>query len=128
MTSDQSYDSLQQMLECCRKMQELLKNDVELFGSNNLALIEESNTIKAELLSKLNSLAAGTKINTDNIADESSSLLAELRSEVMTCYKYITTNSNIVFYQMQQIKEIWDKLATRKSENYTYDQNGNTVK
>jgi len=132
--------SLKEMLHCCKEIQLLLHKDKDCFSHHQLNLIDLSNQKKVELLNKLNILVNDLHTN-EKASDlwskiaknhqefipvedvELQQLMQELKSEILTCYKYIGVNSHIVFTNLQQLKEIWDKLLACKS-NDIYDNKG----
>ncbi len=126
---------LKEMLQCCQDIQEILKNDKDYFIKNDLASIEKSNIKKKELLEKLNFLSVNmnsrdqSKDLFERVASaaqqEVTSLAEKLKIEIAACYKSIIINSTIVFSNLQQLKEIWDKLASYNSNNNcVYDGKG----
>lgn len=135
--------SLKQMVRCCQEMHQLMENDRSNFERNRLDLIDESNQQKNILISKLSVLVEELNSrypdgliknyiqNANNLTSaaqhEILNVIDELKSEITKCYKYITINSNIVFFNLQQIKEIWDKLLACKP-TVVYDRAGLTVK
>lgn len=143
-TSDNTlFLTLKQMVRCCQDIQALLEADKDHFIQNHLTLIEESNKKKSELIVKLDVLA--NELNgrhpdglmkrigqnkTDLTSaghDELASVVEELKAEVNKCYKYISINSNIVFTNLQQLKEMWDKIVVCKPGD-VYDHTGSTVR
>lgn len=134
--------SVRQMLDCCREIQNLLQHDKEYFTENQLDKVNESNQRKAELLDKLNLLAVEvnskkqlTSLFNDTLQDvnqplsgtqsELRTLVGELREEISNCYKYVVINSGIVFANLQQLKNIWDRmLACKTDDTCVYDNKG----
>ena len=130
--------SLRQMLDCCKEIQNLLQHDKEYFTENQLDKVNESNQKKAALLDKLNLLAvevnskkqlttlfndAAQEVNQPQ--SELRTLVSELKEEISNCYKYVVVNSGIVFANLQQLKNIWDKmLACKSSDTCVYDNKG----
>lgn len=141
--------ALKQMIKYCQEIRELLKNDKDYFTKNKLSNLEESNKKKIELIDELNFLADDISISrlqdqtggflqkiendaTNLDPQAKSELMAtinELKAEISECYKFIVSNSNIVFANIQVLKDIWDKLLSCKTGiDYIYDHTGTTVK
>lgn len=138
--------ALKNMITCCRDIQGFLVKDQMEFGQNNLAVIEESNRKKVELLEKLNFLIENIsrhcfthkqgnfikKIEHDLIhqldAEKQKELrlvVQELQFELNKCYNNIIKNIDLVFSNIKQFKEIWDKLLAGKLQmESTYDRMG----
>lgn len=140
---EQAYrSSIQEMLQCCRDIQLLLTEDKNIFSQQNLPSLEKSNQQKMELLTKIGALAEYIKMqHLQNIAVDATSgkeilpassmsteiqtLLSDLKAEIALCYKSIMTNSTIVFTNLQQLKEVWDKLLSyNASSDCLYDDKG----
>lgn len=122
-------DSLKEMIQHCKNIQILLETDRNHFSNNDLKSLEESNVKKAELINQLNQLV--TQVDTHEIKSKTDidSIINQLKTEVNQCYKLLAVNNNIVFTNMQQLKEIWDKLAVQqRTAESIYDHNGCTVK
>lgn len=125
--------TLKQMVRRCQEMGQLLEDDKNHFTQNQFKLIQESNKKKADLITQLGVLA--NELNThhpDGFAkkvehQEVHSVIEELKSEITKCYKQISLNSSIVFINLQQLKQIWDKLLESKPSEL-YNRSGNGVR
>ncbi len=122
--------AIKEMLRCCKEIQLLLRNDKDYFSKNQLTHVDNSNQKKAELLHQLNSLT--TQLSSDHqsasmwnkLQQTQQDLLQELKTEILACYQYLMVNSGIVFANLQQLKDIWDKLLACKPKEPIYDRNG----
>ena len=117
---------IKEMISRCQEIRELLVNDQQHFGKNDLDALEASNKKKGEMLDYLNYLARDfNQVNDINgmSTPELQNLIENLKTEIATCYESIVINNQVVYANMQQIKEVWDKLLTRK-ESDVYEKNG----
>lgn len=122
--------NIKEMVNCCREIQLLLRKDKDFFSQNQIGLVDDSNQKKAELLNRLNNLT--TEISSSSQATalwsklkaSQQNLLEELRTEVLACYQYLTINSGIVFANLNQLKNIWDKLVALQPKTSTYNDQG----
>ena len=128
--------SLKQMLELCQRIQTLLRDDRERFRKNDLPAIEESNKVKTELIGHLTAMINDSN---DEIARYSTRLalddhlldknevelkyvIKELKAEASKCYEQIFVNSEVVFSNMQLLKNIWEEIiANRDDDSSVYD-------
>ena len=126
------YKGKQIITVLTRQEKQQLKKDKKNFSKNDLPAIEESNRRKSEVLQLLNTLAESIS-QPDQSASELGSesqqelndLAKELKSEIAACYKYIATNSTVVFANLQQLKELRDKLSSNCSvAQGVYDDKG----
>jgi hypothetical protein len=129
--------SLNEMYNYCQEIHTLLKSDVDYFNKNSFELIAESNKKKTDIMTKLAVLTShlsmtypdGLKqqIEKSTAQDEMTATIDRLNAEVKECNNFITTNSQIVFSNLQTLKDIWDGLAAAKKQNNVYDQTGSIV-
>ena len=128
---------LNKMIQCCEKVRELLKSDKEYFAKNNFSTLTESNKNKMAILNQLNTLTnefleiKQTYVAEMNPADKTivQTKLDYLKQEVLDCYKCISTNSSVVFTNLQQLKNVWDTvLAYKENNNNLYDGKGSVNK
>jgi hypothetical protein len=120
----------------CAEIHTLLNNDVEYFKKNSFDLIDKSNQSKIVVMEKLAALANQIstaypeglthQVKQSAAPDELTNMIDRLNREVEECSNFITNNSQIVFSNLQMLKEIWDKLAA-SNQNNLYDQSGNIV-
>ncbi len=146
--TDSLVRSLKEVVQCCQDMQGLLQADYAHFTKNDLAALEQNNQNKAELISQLSTLMDQLNVHyakdhpggfLEQVEADISSLdpaaqkevgsaLGDLKSEIAKCYHSILTNSHIVFANLRQLKELWDKLLAREpSMACVYDQKGHTT-
>ena len=141
------YASLKKMVMHCQDMQELLETDIDSFSKNDLASVGESNKRKAHIIGQLNASLSElnmirAKYNASGFMDAIEKTVARsetktkqemqktvntLKKELTRCYKYLLMNNNIVFANMQQLKDIWDQLLDCSNDmSCVYDHMGNT--
>ncbi|RDI39972.1 hypothetical protein [Aquicella lusitana] len=135
--------TLNEMLACCREIHHLLKDDNNHFKNDQFDLVDQSNAKKLELTEKIKRLVnqldvKDQKYLMEKVAgnapqssghDEIQIAVNQLNEEIMNCYKHIVVNSNIVFSNLQMIKEIGDKLIELKSgKQITYNEAGSIEK
>lgn len=132
---DKSISSLMHLLKDmsirCQDIRELLSLDKLYFSNNNLNGLEESNIKKVDAINQLSILAQELKSNVDIdklTSPELQNSVANLKSEIAACYDLIVTNNDIVFTNMQQLKEIWDRVVQQTSTDTVYDHTGSTQK
>lgn len=139
--------SLKQMTKYCRDIQELLDADKAHFSKNALSNISDSNNSKAIILEKLTALINEINANSEhnqsgNFLDsieknadgydrptksEITSAINELKSEIAIAYQSLATNSKIIFSNIQQLHNIWEKLSVCRSQiECVYDHKGST--
>ncbi|MEO8400443.1 MAG: hypothetical protein ABI597_01435 [Gammaproteobacteria bacterium] len=140
-TDHPQLSSLTQILKHCQSIRDLLQDDQKHFSTNKLNSLETNNLKKAELLNKLNNLLNDMQVYSATYGQQSTAnsaatlqassqkIMAELKAEIAVCYKYIVTNSHVIVANLQQLKEIWDKLSAFKSgSDCVYDKNGSITK
>jgi hypothetical protein len=126
----QIQDVLIDMRAHCKEIRALLEKDKNYFHENNFASLNESNTKKIDIINQLNEMAAylsRQKLLIENVTPLNP-LVADIKAEIAHCYNHIMINTSVVFANMQQLKEICDKLTSCKQGLETvYDKTGNTV-
>ena len=126
----EQYDpllSLKELLTRCQNIKKLLHDDQSLFSANKLDLLDASNAKKLDLLHQVQELTnhIQAKQHSSSSSTDAKNLLAQLKTEIMECYQYIMTNSQVVFGNLQQLKDILDKLSAFKaSAEGIYDGKG----
>jgi hypothetical protein len=128
------------VIQYCQNIQVLLEKDKTHFGDNNLKLLAESNQDKSLVLDKLSVTVSelqnhlqrhhqGESFNTLEKIPAYSEIIKKLKSELNKCYQSLTVNNHIVFANLNQLKDIWDKLLSSKIEaNGMYDHTGSINK
>ncbi len=134
--------TLKEMLNDCKQVYVLLKNDGSFFSKNEFDSIENSNIQKmafiGNLTNALNKLQTTyptgflkkIKESTSNspVENEIRELSDQLHKEIVNCYKYIEVNSSIIYTNLKMLKDIWDKVIKLQSDTNVYDVSGNIVK
>lgn len=121
--------SLMEMVRYCREIRILLDNDITSFSTDNLEALEVNNKKKSDVIERLNSMAKALHKNDVENDAELSGIVNELKMEVKDCFKSIVMNNNIVNANMNQLREIWDKVLSHKqSTEGLYDNAGCTLK
>jgi len=154
MQSDQTLVvSLKQMVQYCHSIQQSLELDQEYFRKNDMARISKSTEDKAQLIERMTNLTNDLKSDLKYMgpANKSGDILAalenysarpdtrekreintlvrELKSVIEKCHQYLLTNSKVVYTNMSNLKNTWDKLlACQSDSNCLYDHKGNTGK
>jgi|GEM_PF-5215310 hypothetical protein len=146
-SSNEFVSALKQMTTYCRKIKELLDYDQIHFSSNAITSISDSNHQKTILLEKLTTLI--NEINSSispalsdgfldaiekhaenfdaHIKTEIMAALNELKSEIQAAYQFLSTNSKIIFTNIKQLHNFWEKLSACSSRNEcVYDHKGST--
>lgn len=140
--------SLKQMVNYCKEIQELLKNDTDHFSKAEISAIEESNHHKTHLLDNLSHLLnelsshtlkhksgnfleaieqAGANMN-EAARSELKAHIQELKLHLAACYESLIINSKVIYTNIHQLKALWDKLLNCRSEiNVVYDNRGATT-
>lgn len=133
--------TLGQLVKACQYLQEMLEKDRLHFDKRAIRSIEESNEKKLANLDKMNKLVNELKNEypehfskileqdqqsvTAEMRTELNSMISNLKKEIGSCAKLMSVNGQIISSNLQQIKEIWDKVASFKaSYNDTYDHTG----
>lgn len=132
--SNSKLANLKQMLLCCQEIRELLQADKDSFVQNDFAVLDQSNRQKTEILGHLSRLTNEVNMYVHERANvteedpeqaECNTVLDALKTEISACYKHIVINSQIVAFNLQQIKDIWDKLAASQAAAHcVYDDKG----
>lgn len=125
-----------QMIHYSQEIFLLLKKDVDFFDKNQFSALADSNQKKTELTAKLSALAEklmstcpnglGNYIEHSSAKNEINVLADQLNNLVKDCNKYISANSDLVFVNLQILKDVWDKLSA-KSQNNIYDEAGKII-
>lgn len=123
----------QEMLQLCQAMQALLEQDATYFVHNQLPDIEASNQKKLHLIEQLNNLLKQLQMHyPQSMLQENvllpSSVAAALKAEVNKCYKHITLNSELIFTNLNLLKEVWDGLLAARNESHVYERAGQVNK
>ena len=147
MEENPLHVSLKKMVAQCQEMQKLLDHDIQSFSKNDLTTVAESNKRKTAIIGQLNAvmqeinfirmkydassvndIIEKVTLRTDTkLREQMQGTLQTLKNELSKAYKSLLTNSNIVFTNMQQLKDIWDQLLLCSNEmSCVYDQSGNT--
>lgn len=127
--------ALIEMTEHCQQMQTLLAQDKNQFGKNDLSKMTASNQEKTILIEKINALLHKIGLSQSKHIDSADSdnktlfqmqnRLAELKSEITKCYQSVIVNNNIVHANLQNLKDIWDRLTANQSDKVcVYDHPG----
>jgi hypothetical protein len=128
------------VIKYCQNIQALLEKDKTHFGDNNLKLLAESNKDKSLILEKLSVVVSelqshlqqyhrGESFNTLERIPAYSDMIKKLKLELNKCYQSLTVNNHIVFANLNQLKDIWDKLlSSQKETDGVYDHTGSINK
>jgi hypothetical protein len=143
------YTTLKNMIVQCKEMQTLLQTDINSFSKNDLAAVGESNKKKSAVIAQLKNLVS--ELNNIKMRENAGSFseavdkqlihadaptrnsvrtqIETLKIELTKCYQYLLTNNNVVFANIQHLKDIWDQLIACGSQmSQVYDHMGNTQK
>ena len=126
-SSELLVPSLKELTKYCHDLQEILKNDKDVFASNDISNMEVSNKQKMELIEKINLIARDIRASGVNLAKqkEVQDVVSELKEEINECYGYIMLNSNMVYSNLARLKIVWDRLAACNLKmNCIYDHTG----
>lgn len=126
---DEMAPSLKKMIDYCHEINDLLRLDITYFSEDNLTSIENNNKKKSELLNELNALALSLHNCNLESRPELVDSLSQLKVEITHCFRSMVINNNIVNANLNQLKEIWDKLlAHKEASSNLYDKHGSTSK
>lgn len=141
--------SLQDMIQYCKGIQNLLTSDVDHLSKNAISDIQASNNKKEILIENLNQLTnklatLAPTAATDNPLDkvlelaktfdnasrkDIQELIATLKSEIAKAYESLAINSTILTSHIHSTKTLWDNLLScQPSASCVYDSKGNTHK
>ncbi len=122
--------------QTCGAIQALLEADQTHFSNNKMDALGESNKEKTQLLDNLSIAVSelrthlqtrypGQTLDTIDNSPAFMEKVATLKMELQDCYQALAINNHIVYANLNQLKNIWDKiLASQKSTDCIYDQAG----
>lgn len=128
-TMEPIRNALQLMIGYCHDLQSLLVADKTYFANSDLSNLELSNRKKEEIIYQLGMIVAGVDLDEIKRHEGLADVVNELKNEIISCFQYVMVNNEIIYKNMENLKEIFDQIEAHRSKaSELYDHTGSSVK